>query len=513
MMENWAEGYVTDIDYTYSFFEELDPAWIIFALAQKGFVPPNYDQFNYCELGFGQGFGTNHFAAINPQGEFWGTDFNPSHASHGRLLASKAERNNVHLFDKSFAEFLDTETPQFDFIVLHGIYSWVDRKNQEIIREFLRQKLKVGGAVYISYNTMPGWTAISPLQKLMFEYGQQSPEPTIKRIDKTVKFIEKFHKTAPLFLQANPILESKIQDILKRKNYDSNYLVHEYFSHHWQPLYFFEVARDMAEAKLTFATSAVVGDNYVNRRFTKEQKELLQEIETSELRETLGDYYTNCGFRKDIFVRGARKLSGLEQKEILSKFRFVTIKASMEDIEYDIEKPGGNIKLEKEIFEPLLSALDGQALTVEELLAKPLIKEKLQNFTNAIDVLTLLIAVGYVKPFLPIKNPTSRQSSIEKFNSVVLERSRYGGELPSLISPLINNGVAVGRITQLFLLAYKRQVDPIDFIYDVLATGGQKLAKDNKLLETEAENKAEIETRWHEFKTHRLPIYQKLKIV
>ena len=46
-----------------------------------------------------------------------------------------------------------------------------------------------------------------------------------------------------------------------------------------------------------------------------------------------------------------------------------------------------------------MTELDGQALTIEKFLKKPQIKEKIENFTNAVDVLTLLIAVGYVKPF------------------------------------------------------------------------------------------------------------------
>ncbi|HHP7230094.1 MAG TPA: methyltransferase regulatory domain-containing protein [Xenococcaceae cyanobacterium] len=512
-MENWSEGYVVDIDYTYSFFEELNPAWIAFALTQRGIAPPNYEKFNYCELGFGQGFGTNLFAAIHPQGEFWATDFNPSHACHAKLLANEAGCQNVHFFDKSFAEFLDTETPQFDFIVLHGIYSWVGVKNQEIIVEIIRRKLKFGGAVYISYNTLPGWIATLPLQKLMLEYAEQSKEPTINRIDRTISFIEKLKELDAGFFSANPILEQQINQILQFRDSGSNYLIHEYFTQHWQPLYFFEVAQKLAEAKVTFATSAIIGDQYFNQRFNSEQLKLLAEVNTPELRETVRDYFINQYFRKDIFVKGIRKLSASEQAEILSKFRFTLAVPYLEEIKYQVDVARVKITLDEAVFTPLVTELYSQALTIEELLEKPTIKENVENFTNALDVLTLLIAVGYVKPLLPEREEIARQDSIEKFNLAVLERSRYGSELKAIASPLIGSGVEINRLEQLFLLAYKRQIEPSQFVYEVLQRGGQKLKKEDKVLETEAETKTELQERWHYFKTNRLPILEKWLIV
>lgn len=506
---DWSEGYVVDIDYTYSYFEELNPTWIAFALARKGFAPPNYEKFNYCELGFGQGFGANLFASIHPQGEFWGTDFNPSHAYQAELLAQKADLNNVNFFDLSFEEFLNTETPQFDFIVLHGIYTWVDRKNQQIITEFLRRKLKFGGVVYISYNALPGWATASPLQKLMLEYAEQSQEPTIDRIGKAVTFLEKLQEVEPLFFKVNPTLKLKIEQILKFKNISSNYLIHEYFSQNWQALYFFEVAQHLAEAKLSFATSANIGNEFVVQRFNDKQLALLEEVKKPELKETLRDYLANTVFRKDIFVRGTRRLSVKEQQEVLGKFRFTLVKASMADINYEMDEAGAKVTLDKSVFEPLMTAMDGRALTIEELLEKPTIKGKIANFVDATDVLSLLIAVGYVKPYLPIENEASRHSSIEKFNQAVLDRALYGAELKVLASPLIGSGIEIDRIEQMFLLAYKRQLDPIELVYDALKTARQTITKDGQIIKDEAEVKAELQERWHKFKTDRLPVLVK----
>ena len=58
------------------------------------------------------------------------------------------------------------DLPEFDFIGLHGVWSWVSPENQKIIINFIRKKLKVGGVVYISYNTLPGWLQMIPLREL-----------------------------------------------------------------------------------------------------------------------------------------------------------------------------------------------------------------------------------------------------------------------------------------------------------------------------------------------------------
>jgi hypothetical protein len=54
-MNDWNEGYITDVDYTYGFYKEMAPAAIRFALLAAGYESPPVDRFSYCELGYGQG--------------------------------------------------------------------------------------------------------------------------------------------------------------------------------------------------------------------------------------------------------------------------------------------------------------------------------------------------------------------------------------------------------------------------------------------------------------------------
>ena len=149
-MTNWTAGYVADVGYTYGYYTELNPLRISLAFLNAGLVPPQMGAA--CELGFGQGVSTNLHAAASVT-QWHGTDFNPSQASFAQELG-QASGADVALCDEAFDAFCSRDDlPAFDYIGLHGIWSWISDANRAVIVDFIRRKLKVGGVLYISYNT------------------------------------------------------------------------------------------------------------------------------------------------------------------------------------------------------------------------------------------------------------------------------------------------------------------------------------------------------------------------
>src|SRR5262249_55664249 len=155
-----------EIGYTHGYYRELCPQLLCFACLVAGIAPPSTKPLRYLELGYGQGLSINIHAAAC-EGEFWGTDFNPSHAAQARSLAVSS-RSSVTLLDDSFEELAArSELPEFDIIAIHGIWTWISDHNREIVVDIVRRKLKVGGILYISYNCFPGWAVGIPLRHLM----------------------------------------------------------------------------------------------------------------------------------------------------------------------------------------------------------------------------------------------------------------------------------------------------------------------------------------------------------
>jgi SAM-dependent methyltransferase len=179
-MPEGSDGYITNIDYTSGFYPGLSPHAQNFALLYRGFASPELAEgFTYCELGCGHGFSTALLGAANPQGAFWGIDFNPAHIASAEALKRGAGVENVTFLEQSFAEALKADLPQFDFIALHGVWSWISSDNRRALVDFLYARLKPGGVVYFSYNALPGWAAAAPLRQLLVERlrGQRDLTP------------------------------------------------------------------------------------------------------------------------------------------------------------------------------------------------------------------------------------------------------------------------------------------------------------------------------------------------
>src|SRR5919112_2195752 len=227
-MANWSAGYVVDVEYTHGFYQELTPSLLSFLTPLQGVQAPDLGSSSlaYCELGCGQGFSTNLLAAANPHIQFHATDFNPGHIVGALSLAQAGGLPNVHFYDDSFADFLSrSELPDFDFITLHGIYSWISTENRKTIVEFIRRKLKPGGLVYISYNTMPGWASMMPLRRLLLEHtkAQGSRLSGSSRVAGFLDVANKLGELDTRYFASHPKLAKRIE---KLKDQNQNYIAH-----------------------------------------------------------------------------------------------------------------------------------------------------------------------------------------------------------------------------------------------------------------------------------------------
>jgi SAM-dependent methyltransferase len=255
----WTEGYIAEVEYTTGFYSEMAPALLCFAALLKGVHAPAIDRpFTYFELGCGQGLSANLLAAANPLGRFFANDFNPTHVLNGRALAAEAGIGNVTFLEKSFGELAGVELPEFDFITLHGVYSWISEENRRAVVDFIRRRLRPGGVVYVSYNSLPGWAPMAPLRRLMTEYAMHQPGPMPAKIAAAVDFGAKLKEAGAKYFGANPTVAPRLDRL---RGQSPNYLAHEYFNLDWALLYHADVVRDMAGAKLSFVGSANLVDS------------------------------------------------------------------------------------------------------------------------------------------------------------------------------------------------------------------------------------------------------------
>lgn len=136
----WTAGYVADICYTFGYYRELNPLRVKLAFLNAGLVYPEIGVA--CELGFGQGLSANMHAAGSVT-QWTGTDFNPAQAGLAQEFAA-VSGTNARLYDEAFADFANrADLPDFDYIGVHGIWSWISDENRKVMVDFLRKKLRL----------------------------------------------------------------------------------------------------------------------------------------------------------------------------------------------------------------------------------------------------------------------------------------------------------------------------------------------------------------------------------
>ena len=461
-------------------------------------------------MGCGQGYTANIArGGQTPRIEIYANDFNPSHILGARSLAEAAGRGNVHFRDNSFAEcVVEPGLPAFDIIALHGIYSWISAENRRHIVEFIRTRLKPGGLVYISYNTLPGWSAAMPLRRLMADYAGGIPGSTSARVDQALAYTQRLLDTNPTYFRAHPGLAEQFQAI---KGQNKNYLAHEYFNRDWTPFYHSDVVAELAEAKLTFAGSAHLLDRLDVANFTQEQQDLLNGATSSTERETLRDYILNQRFRRDIFVKGPVPLLGQEERERWKKMRFV-LTSLRADVPLTVGGALGEATLQAEFYDPLLDALADGPRTLEQMLEDPKVAEI--GWGRLEQALMVLVGSGHLQPALYAAGDAERMVSTRAFNLAVINKARSSEDgLMFLASPISGGAIHLGRVSQLFLLArYEEAQDAPAFVWDILTNAGVRLTKGDLPLDTMEENMAELKSLFAIFNEKQLPLLQSIGI-
>ncbi|OWW18998.1 class I SAM-dependent methyltransferase [Noviherbaspirillum denitrificans] len=510
-MSDWTAGYVADIGYTFGYYTELNPLRLRLPLLSSGYAFPNVE--SACELGFGQGVSVNMHAAASSIAHY-GTDFNPAQANFAQELARQSGAR-LHLHDEAFAEFCNrSDLPDFDYIGLHGIWSWISDENRSVIVDFIRRKLKVGGVLYISYNTQPGWAAMLPMRGLLTEHAQVMAAPgqgIVSRIDSALDFAERLLATDPIFGRVNPVVGERIK---RMKDQNRSYLAHEYFNRDWHPMTFSRMAEWLAGAKLNFACSAHYVDHVDAVNLSTEQQAFLKEIPDAMFREAVRDFMCNTQFRRDYWIKGGRRLNPVERVEALRQQQVILVN-SPENVELKVSGYIGDATLNEGIYCPLLEAMsDHKPKTLNQL--EQMTKAKGLSLPQILQAVMILVGKNDLAPVQDELGISKAKKQCDKLNAHLLQASRGSHDVGYLAAPLTGAAVPVNRFQQMFLLAKnngrKSPEECVKFAWEYLENLNQRLTKEGKALETPEENIAELQRQAVEFFEKRLPILKALMV-
>ena len=308
-MADWTGGYPSQDKYLDTIQTLTTPKGIdIGLLAQGRALPHRGRPYRYCELGCGTAFSMTALAAANPESTFVGYDFMPEHIVRAMGLIEDGGLNNIVIHEASFEDLAAGPAPEpFDYIVLHGVWSWVSAENQRYLVEILNRWLKPGGIAYLGYSAAAGWMALAPMRRLFREL------PAGEGDDR--------YGPARAAMEAMIAVQPET-DIARKwklfKDLPDDYLVHDLGADEatadWQG----DIAAALAPAKLEFLSPANLIEQMGPLYYTEEQLEFIGKAMAEGWGETARDLATGANFRTDLYGRGAPMIPAVETWQTFS---------------------------------------------------------------------------------------------------------------------------------------------------------------------------------------------------
>ncbi len=264
-----------------------------------GLVTPPPETARVLELGCAEGGNVLPMAVGSAGATFLGIDLSERQVAAGERRRATLGLGNVELRVADVAAF-DPGPGTYDYVVAHGLYSWVPEPVAEALLALAGRVLSPGGVAYVSYNTYPGWHLRGLVRDLLVRgtRGLESPAERIGRARELLAFVsENARDRSPAYGEA--LRDAASQFSL----YDAARLFHEWLEEDNRPVWFLDFAARAARHGLEPLADARLGAMPMGR-VKPDVDDLLSARATGRLeKEELLDVLRNRAFRQTLLVR------------------------------------------------------------------------------------------------------------------------------------------------------------------------------------------------------------------
>jgi methyltransferase-like protein/cyclopropane fatty-acyl-phospholipid synthase-like methyltransferase len=267
-----------------------------------GLQPPPVATCRALELGCASGANLIPMAFNMPGAEFVGVDLSQWQIDRGLETIRAVGMGNITL---QHGSILDV-TPQsglFDYIICHGVFSWVESHVQDAILRIATQNLAPAGVAYISYNTYPGWHMREMVRHMMRYHTAQFDQPAEQ--------IEQARALLTFLVSASddsgPYGQLLMREAERLGHASDSYLYHEHLEQTNTPFYFHQFIERAERAGLLYLSEASVTD-MLTSHFPPDVAETLDRISPDILHlEQYMDFVRNRLFRQTLLVHKAQR--------------------------------------------------------------------------------------------------------------------------------------------------------------------------------------------------------------
>jgi SAM-dependent methyltransferase len=140
---------------------------------------PRLDSYRVLELGCGNGSNLLPLAYYRRVSTFVGIDGALSHFKVAEERKAALGLSNIEFIHADFRSAGQNLSGQFDYVVAHGVFSWVPRDARDALLELCVERLRQGGLLYLNYNTRPGWNVRGLVREFLL--AQTAAESSLRR--------------------------------------------------------------------------------------------------------------------------------------------------------------------------------------------------------------------------------------------------------------------------------------------------------------------------------------------
>ncbi len=337
-----------------------------------GMQPTNIQHCSVLELGCASGGNIMPMAEQLPHSTFTGIDYSQVQIDQGQDRIDELGLSNISLARMDIMN-LDDDFGTFDYIIAHGLYSWVPRHVQDKVMEVCARHLNPQGVAYVCYNAYPAWHIIDVVRDIM-RYGAKnftSPQDRVKHAKQALSLVTNTVSVDSPYGQ----MLLKLQDIVQAR--EDFYLLHEFLGEENNPVYFHEFVDHANQHNLQFlcelsSPEIEPGDlSPKNRALLEDKASSFVEIEQ------YMDFIGYRNFRKSLLCHDSNKLDrdNLSNQVVKLHVRFEA-KPEIVNVTFSsaiiFKTPIGNINAKNPLMNSILTELAEAwpaTLPVSELIA------------------------------------------------------------------------------------------------------------------------------------------------
>jgi len=266
-----------------------------------GLSPAALEQCRVLEIGCASGENLIPLAASFPNAQFVGLDYSQAQIKAAQEIHKELQLDNIEFQCENLCNVDPAKLGQFDYIIAHGIYSWLPSEGQSALLKLCRECLSENGIAYVSYNTYPGWHTRSMLRDFMFFHASAfgSGPPDVSQAKALLEFMDTHLQSENKHY--SQYLRTEIERFTNET--DDTYLAHDYLEINNEPLYFHDFVARARTAGLDYLGESefysMLGSGIAEEAKTR----LSSEINDIVRLEQYFDFMSNRSFRMTLLVR------------------------------------------------------------------------------------------------------------------------------------------------------------------------------------------------------------------